>query len=335
MAGRSPVSLRDVARAASVSVITASRALRGLSLVTPSTQAHVREVAAALGYVPNLVASSLRSQRTGLVAVVMPTVAGSIFASTVEAISRALEATGYQVLIGESSYDVQVEQRVLEGLVQRRPDGVIIAGVNHTQTSRDLLKAMRVPVVEIWDITDSPVDSVVGFSNHGAAYAFTRDLINKGYRKFALATGPIDGQNRASLRVNGHLQALDEAGISRGPSIIIPYFLGMLRSGETLREFTRSHPEVDCLFCTNELIAIGATVQCRRAGFRIPEDLAIVGFGDVEAASIIEPQLTTVVIHGAEMGEAAARIIHEHLSGAATESKKVDVGFDIAWRGTA
>ena len=292
-------------------------------------------VAESLGYVPNLVASSLRSRRTGTIAVVMPTVAGSIFAETVEAISRSLDEAGYQILIGESSYDIEREQSVLEGLVQRRPDGVIIAGVNHTQTSRMLLAAMRVPVVEIWDLTDDPVDSLVGFSNREAARAFTEALVGKGYRRFALATGPMEQQNRAAQRAEGHRTALREAGLEPGPSIVIPYFLGILSSGGTLRDFVRENPQVDCLFCTNELIAIGATVQCRRSGMRVPEDIAIVGFGDVEAASIIEPPLTTVAVHGAEMGRAAARIIRDRLAGITTEREKVDVGFDIVWRGTA
>jgi LacI family gluconate utilization system Gnt-I transcriptional repressor len=332
---RPPVSLKDVARAAGVSTITVSRALRGLPLVTPETRRQIAAIAEQLGYVPNRVASSLRSQRTGLVAVVMPTVAGSIFAETVESISRALAEVGCQIIIGESSYDIKREQTVLEALMQRRPDGIIIAGVNHTKTSRELLAAMRAPVVEIWDLTDDPIDSVVGFSNDGAAYDFTRALIAKGYRHFALASGPMEYQNRAMRRGEGHLRALEEAGLRSVSSIVIPHFLGMLHSGETLRDFVRANTSIDCLFCTNELIAIGATVQCRRAGIRVPEDIAIVGFGDVEAASIIEPPLTTVSIHGARMGREAARIIFERLSGVREGREVIDVGFDITWRGTA
>lgn len=335
MRPKPPVSLKDVADAAGVSAITVSRALRGLPMVTAATRDQITQVAERLGYVPNRVASSLRSQRTGLIAVMMPTVSGSIFADTVDSISHALDEAGYQIIIGESSYDIEREQTVLEGLVQRRPDGVIIAGVNHTRTSRELLAAMRVPVVEIWDLTDDPVDSVVGFSNRQAAYEFTRALIAKGYRKFALATGPMEQQNRALQRAEGHRQALHDAGLSPGNSVVIPYFLGIMKSGETLCEFIRDNPSADCLFCTNELIAIGATVQCRRAGMRIPDDIAIVGFGDVEAASIIEPPLTTVSIHGALMGREAARIIYERLLGARDHREVVDVGFGISWRGTA
>lgn len=335
MAPKPPVSLKHIAEAAGVSTITASRALRGLPLVTADTRRQIIEIANQLGYVPNQVASSLRSRKTGLIAVIMPTVAGSIFSDTINSISDELGKAGYQIIIGESSYDIEKEQTVLEALVQRRPDGVIIVGVNHTQTSRELLASMNVPVVEIWDMTEEPVDSVVGFSNRAAAYQFTLALIEKGYRKFAIASGPMEKQNRAQQRAEGHREALDESGLNSFGSIVIPHFMGMLSSGETMLKFVRDNPDIDCLFCTNELIAIGTTVQCRRAGIRIPDDVAIVGFGDVEAASIIDPPLTTVSIHGAEMGRQAARIIFQHLSGKQDGRTSIDVGYTITWRGTA
>ncbi|MBZ9603293.1 LacI family DNA-binding transcriptional regulator [Phyllobacterium chamaecytisi] len=335
MASKLPVSLKDIAEAAGVSTITVSRALRGLPLVKPDTRKQITEIANRLGYVPNQVASSLRSRKTGLIAVIVPTVAGSIFSDTVNSISNELGKAGYQIIIGESSYDIDQEQAVLEALVQRRPDGVIIAGVNHTRTSRELLALMNVPVVEIWDMTDDPVDSVVGFSNRGAAYQFTLALIEKGYRKFAIASGPMEHRNRAQQRAVGHCEALAEKGLSSFGSIVIPHFMGMLSSGETLLKFVTDTSDVDCLFCTNELIAIGATVQCRRAGMRIPDDIAIVGFGNVEAALIIDPPLTTVTIHGAEMGREAARIVFECLSGKRDGHVSIDVGYTITWRGTA
>jgi LacI family gluconate utilization system Gnt-I transcriptional repressor len=331
----SHVSLKTVAERAGVSTITASRALRGMPIVNEKTRQHIAEIAASLGYVPNRIASSLRSQRSGLVAVIVPTVAGSIFAETVGAISRRLDGTGYQAIIGESTYDIAQEQAVLESLVQRRPDAIIVAGTNHTPATRRLLETLGIPVVEIWELADDPVDSVVGFSNFHAAFDFTRALIDKGYRRFAMASGPLEHENRASLRVAGHYRALAEAGLEPGPAVVIPHFLGILRSGQSLLEFIRSHPDVDCLFCTNELIAIGATVQCQRAGIAIPKDLAIVGFGDVEACSIIEPPLTTVHINGAEMGRNAAQLVLDRLAGRGSAGVQIDVRYSFQWRATA
>jgi len=335
MTRRPSVSLKTIAERAGVSTITASRALRGMPIVNEKTRRQITEIATSLGYVPNRIASSLRSQRSGLIALIVPTVAGSIFSETVEAISRRLVAAGYQTIIGESTYDIGQEQAVLESLVQRRPDAIIIAGTNHTPATRTILEALGIPVIEIWELTDTPVDSVVGFSNFHAAYDFTRALIEKGYRRFAMASGPVEQENRASLRADGHYKALAEAGIDPGAAIVIPHFLGILHSGQSLLAFVRDHPEIDCLFCTNELIAIGATVQCRRAGIDVPGDIAIVGFGDVEACSIIEPPLTTVHINGTEMGRNAAQLVLDRLGGRGAAGARIDVRYAFRWRGTA
>ncbi len=335
MTRRPNVSLKTIAQRAGVSTITASRALRGLPIVTEKTRLQIAEIATSLGYVPNRIASSLRSQRSGLIALIVPTVSGSIFSETVEAMSRLLVEAGYQTIIGESTYDIGHEQAVLESLVQRRPDAIIIAGTNHTPATRQLLDALGIPVIEIWELTDTPVDSVVGFSNFHAAHDFTRALIEKGYRRFAMASGPVEQENRASLRASGHYKALAEAGLTPEASIVIPHFLGILQSGQSLLDFVRAQPQIDCLFCTSELIAIGATVQCRRAGIAIPGDVAIVGFGDVEACSIIEPPLTTVHINGTEMGRNAAQLALDRLAGRGAPGARIDVRYSFNWRGTA
>lgn len=324
--------ITDVAREAGVSPITVSRALRGSDLVTRDTRARVQLAAAKLGYMPNQVASSLKSQRTGLVAVIVPTISGSVFAETIASITETLKEGGYQILIGESSYAMAQEEQVLRSLVQRRPDAIVIAGVNHTDETRAILRSARVPIVEIWDLYPDPIDMLVGFSNEGAARAMTAALIERGYRRFALATGPAEGGNRAEKRTSGHLQALAEARLKPGPSIVLPHFLGILESGATLLDFVRQHPEVDCLFCTSELIAIGAVVQMRRAGIRVPQDCAVVGFGEVEASVIIDPPLSTVQIRGTEMGREAARLVLKRLAGDAQEHSVIDVGYDLIFR---
>jgi LacI family gluconate utilization system Gnt-I transcriptional repressor len=327
--------LKDVAAAIGVAPITVSRALRGLAIVNDETRRKIEETAARLGYVPNEVARSLKSQRTGLIAVIVPTVSGSVFAETIDGISQTLHGSGYQMMIGESSFDVSREQDVLRALLLRRPDGVIIAGVNHTGDTRNMLKSIDVPVVEIWDLSRDPVDMVVGFANDTAAHDFIAALVQRGYRRFALASGPMEHGNRAERRADGYRRALKEAGLRPGPSIVVPHFLSILESGSTLADFIAGHKGIDCLFCSNELIAIGAVVECRRRGIRIPDDVAIVGFGDVETAVIIDPPLTTVHIRGGDMGRRAASMIIDRLRGVETAENFVDVGVDFRWRQTA
>jgi LacI family gluconate utilization system Gnt-I transcriptional repressor len=201
-----------------------------------------------------------------------------------------------------------------------------------------MLASSGVPVVEIWDKGSHPIDNVVGFSNYDAARELTAKLIDKGHRRFVLATGPVLDGNRAGERAEGFNDALKERGLPEAPKGVVPYydFLdSFLRGGAFIADFLEQHRDADCLFCTNELIAIGAIVVCGRRGKRIPQDLAVVGFGDVEAASIINPPLTTVRIRGYEMGHHAAEIVSMRLDGATTESRIVDVGYEIVWRQSA
>ena len=318
--------------------MTASRVLRGEPTVGAAAKDAVTAAVARLGYIPNQVAGSLRSRRSGMIALVVPTLTGSVFGETIRGITDKMEDAGYQLMIGESSYDLEREEKLISALLQRRPDGIIIAGVKHTAQARTLLRSAGVPIVEMWDQTTHPIDSVVGFSNEHAAYELTEGLIDRGYRRFGLATGPIIAGNRAALRADGFNAALSAHGLEPGPSIVVPYYEildSFLRGGEVVADFLEAHPQLDCLFCTNELIAIGAIVVCGRRNRSVPKDIAIVGFGDVEAASIINPPLTTVRIRGYEMGHTAADVLTRRLTGVTTEPEIVDVGYEIVWRGSA
>jgi LacI family gluconate utilization system Gnt-I transcriptional repressor len=328
----------DVARAAGVSPMTASRALRGEQTVRPAAKEAVAAAVERLGYIPNQVAGSLRSRRSGIIALILPTLTGSVFGETIRGITDVLGEQDYQLMIGESSYDLEREEAVIAALMQRRPDGIIIAGVKHSEQARLLLQGAGAPVIEMWDQTTHPIDSVVGFSNREAAYEFTDALVSRGYRSFGLATGPLIAGNRAALRAEGFRAALARHGLEPGPSIVVPYYDFLdrfLRGGELVADFLEAQSQLDCLFCTNELIAIGSIVVCGRRNRRIPEDIAIVGFGDVEAASIINPPLSTVRIRGYRMGRTAADLLLRRLTGAAAEPEIVDVGYEIVWRGSA
>mgnify|MGYP006272640347 CR=1 FL=1 len=175
MAARRPspgsARLADVARAAGVSAMTVSRALRMPGRVATETRARIDEAVRALGYVPNLVAGALRSQRSRIVVAIVPTLTSAIFAETVEGMTEALREQGYQLLLANSGYAAGTEESLVTAFLGRRPDGMILTGTQHTPGARAQLRAAGIPVVETWELAADPIDMNVGFSNRMAGHA--------------------------------------------------------------------------------------------------------------------------------------------------------------------
>ena len=159
------LTVHDIARLAGVSAMTVSRALNHPEKRSPATLAKVQAVVQHTGFVPNGMAGGLRSSRAKLVAAVLPTLVGPVFQETTRALNAALDARGYQLMIGQSGYDVSREDSLLDAIIRRRPDGIVLTGIMHTPAGRRQLLASGIPVVETWDLTPTPIDMLVGFSN--------------------------------------------------------------------------------------------------------------------------------------------------------------------------
>ncbi|MTV55226.1 LacI family DNA-binding transcriptional regulator, partial [Massilia buxea] len=190
------LTLRDVARMANVAPITASRALNTPQAVSDDILHRVREAVERTGYVPNLLAGGLASRRSRLVAAVVPTVAGSVFLETVEALTDTLAAAGYQMMLGQSGYAGSREDALLETIIARRPDGVILTGIMHSQLARRRLAASGIPVVETWDLSPNPLDMLVGFSHEQLGAAVAHFLHRRGRRRVAAITADDERARR-------------------------------------------------------------------------------------------------------------------------------------------
>src|ERR1700682_2340697 len=180
--GSGGLTLTDVARLAGVSPITVSRALNTPEQLTADTLARVQEAVARTGYVPNRVAGGLASSRSRLVAALVPTVASPVFLETVQAGTDTLAQAGYQVMLGQSGYGETREDALLDAIIGRRPDGVILTGVMHSPEGRRRLAAAGIPVVETWDLTPTPIDMLVGFSHEKVGVAVAEYLHFRGSR---------------------------------------------------------------------------------------------------------------------------------------------------------
>ncbi|MEZ5666277.1 MAG: LacI family DNA-binding transcriptional regulator [Alphaproteobacteria bacterium] len=333
--------MRDVAAEAGVSTMTVSRVLTRPERVAEPTRRKVQYVIDRLGYVPDRNAGSLSSQRTGFVAAIMPSLRNSNFADTGRGLANTLRTAGYQPLFGFTDYRVAEEQALVAAMLARRPEAFVLTGGYHTGATYRMLEQAAVPVVEIWDLPANPIGHAVGFSNFDTGRAMAAHLIAQGRRGIArLSRQAHDGFRdvRGDMRMAGASEALRAAGLrddltvtgGAGPvtfghgaaCIAALADDGLLRGGR-----------VDAVIAVSDLSAVGALTECQRRGIRVPDDLAIAGFGDFEIGALSVPPISTVRVPCEEIGALTGRMLIDLLAGTGPAERQVhDLGFEVIAR---
>ena len=326
---RAPSRMQDVARRAGVSVITVSRVLREPDRVARATRERVLSAVDTLGYVPNLVARSLKSRRSGIIAAVIPSVTHSIVAEVVRGMTEVLNEAGLHMLLADSGFSPQEEEALVAAFLARRPDAIYLTGTTHTPGTRRMLEAARIPVVESGNLTDTPIDMVVGYSNLEAARAMTRALAAGGRRTIGyIGQHGRDYIDRVRDRHTGHCLALRECGQGDDARLQVEVDLSYRGGAAGLAELLRRVPSLDAVFCTSDIIAVGVLFECQRRGIAVPAQLATTGFDDQEIASQCVPALTTIRMPRYEMGRRAATMLCQRLAGETPHASVVDLGFE-------
>ncbi|WP_347557730.1 LacI family DNA-binding transcriptional regulator [Robbsia sp. KACC 23696] len=328
------VTLIDVARVAGVAPMTVSRALNRPELVRDATQQKVLAAVRATGYVPNLLAGSLASNRSRLVAVLLPTIASAVFADTVQALIARLHAANYQTLLGLTEYAAHREEALLEAILGRRPDGVVLAGTDHTALTIARLKQARIPVVEMWDLNANPIDTIIGFSHEAVGIAVARHLFQKGYRRFGIVSVDDPRGLRRSRSAMAELQSLASDHVAM-EILAAPATMGLGREG--LRRLL-DRGNYDAVLCSSDTLAAGVLAEAASRGIAVPVHLGVMGFGDLSAAAHLYPSLSTVRVDGRGIGErVATTLLHRFgvlpapadCAPADDHRNTIDTGFDI------
>ncbi len=309
--------MADVAAKAGVSTMTVSRALKDGASIAADTRNRIIRAVEELGYVLDQSAGSLSSKRTGFVAALIPSINNSNFADTARGITDAFAETGLQLLLGYTGYSVEKEEQLIETMLRRRPEGIIVTGGRHTPRGRKLLEQAAIPVVETWDLPKSPVQHVVGFSNADATRELVKYLYGKGYRRIAFIGGSTSRDTRGADRRAGYEAAVAELGI--GPGRVISFGtppISMQQGGEAVVRLIEQWPEVEAAICVSDLSAFGAVMECQRRKWPVPKRIAIAGFGDFEVASCCAPSITTVGVHCYDIGHRAGNLLIRAIDGA-------------------
>jgi LacI family gluconate utilization system Gnt-I transcriptional repressor len=325
--GSGGITLSDVAQLAKVAPITASRALNTPDQVSAEVLARVREAVHRTGYVPNRLAGGLASARSRLVAAVVPTISGPVFMPTVQSLTEELARHGLQLMLGQSGYADSREDALLEAIIGRRPDGIVLTGIMHSAEGRRRLLASGIPVVETWDLTPTPIDMLVGFSHADVGRRVATFLHERGHRRLAIVAGDDE---RAQRRNRAFVDAAAALGLPEPMVTLVPAPT-TLKSGRASVAALLER-RVSAVFCSSDLLALGVLTEAHAREVDVPKSLAVVGFGDLEFAADLHPALTTVRIDGAAMGRQAAAFLVERAQGRAVAQRVVDIGFEIVER---
>lgn len=308
--------LVDVARLAGVSLGSASRALSAPELVKPKTREAVRLAAEHLSYVVDGAARSLALRRSLSVGAILPTINNPIFADFVQALQRRLSEDNYSLFVSAHEYSRDAESLIVERLLQRSVDGLVLIGTDQDQKAMSQIARAEVPHIFAWSSEEKSRVSV-GFSNRRAMQQVTQHLIQLGHRRIALLSGHTEYNERARARLDGVLDTTSLAGLDVPTTIFSEFSVDAGRRG--LREAMARTPRPTALICSTDLMAAGALSEAAIMGIKVPEELSITGFDNIEFSALLTPQLTTVDVPTAEIGKAAGDAIIAAMAGDSIE----------------
>ncbi len=309
--------LEDIARAAGVSKMTVSRVLRGGSGFSEDTRIRVMQVAERLGYIPNRLAAAFGAEQAStLVGICVPRLTSGLFGHVLDGVDRALTRLGFQLMIGANNHAIDEEEAWVRQLVSWRPAGVILSGRTHSPGTVDLLRKTALPVVEIWDLTTSPIDMAVGFSHHDCGAEMGLHLIRRGRRRAGFVGALARADVMGAARLDGFRAALAQAGHPLADAEILHDAPGFYAGYYGMETLLSRRGDLDAVYFHNDEMAIGGLAFTQARGLRVPEDIGIAGWGGMEAASILPRRLTTTMVPTAAIGKAAAEALVGRLTGA-------------------
>ncbi len=299
------MNIQNVAQQAGVSIATVSRAFNFPDKVAPLTRQLVERAAKELGYVANASARTLRTQRSRVLGVVLPTLLNPTFAECLQGIAQAAAAGGYAILPVTTDYDVDQEERAVNQLLAGSVAGMILVVSNPSSSvALQRLNAAAVPYVLAYNM--HPAHPCVSVDSERASTEVVAHLVRLGHRRIAMVSGTMAASDRAQQRYRGYLQGMTDAGLSAPPLFEVPF---VETAVEALRTYLMQTPRPTALFCSNDLLAIRSIRAAHRSGVRVPQDLAVVGFDGIALGKDLTPALSTVAQPNHDIGRHGVELL--------------------------
>ena len=326
------INIFDIAKKSGYSTSSVSRTISNPTSVSKKTRDKITNIIKRMGYVHNSLAGSLKSGKSGFIIAIIPTLRDSIFTDYIRAIKEQLRKKGYQLLIGVTDYNLEREEEIVMKFLSYKPEGLIIVGTQHTSYTNSILLASKLPIVEIWNITDKPLDVVVGFSNFSAGYQITDYLLSLKYKKIAFATpdrNHMKIENRSKRRLSGYLSRIKEAKIKP----IIFYYSEpqdhRTCGSEILKQYKKDKSKIDCIICGSEDSGITLLSTLLFYKMKVPKNIGVAAVGNAEITSLIHPQLTTIDFKAYEIGKIAAENLIARINNLEIKRRIFDVGIEL------
>lgn len=318
MSTEKDITIYDLARKLNVSIATVSRGLKDDPVVSKKTRKKISDLAEEMGYRSNHFARNLRNQRTDTIGVIVPRLNSYFMSTIIAGIESAANVQGYNLIISQSSESVLKEIANAKTLFNSRVDGLLVSLAYDTEdiSHFDSFFKKNIPLIFFDRVTDQKNCTKVLIDNRKAAYELTSHLIEQGCRNIVHVTA-TPKRNVYVDRIEGYKQALADNGIAFNEKNVLINNLSMEAGEEVAKSILSMNPLPDAVFAANDNCAVGCMLALKKAGIKIPGDVAVAGFNNDPVSLVIEPNLTTIDYPGYKMGEVAALNLINHLTGSA------------------
>ncbi|WP_129791585.1 LacI family DNA-binding transcriptional regulator [Sphingosinicella sp. CPCC 101087] len=330
--GIPPPKISDVAALAGVSPATVSRFLNRPATVARLTSERIRAAIAETGYLPNLNAGALASKRSRLIAAFVPEIAQSVFNDTMEAMIDGLANEGNSVMLALTGPDNRRLESQINAALSWRVDAIILTGIVTDEAMRDRLRRHPITVIETWGLPEEPIDVAIGFSHARAGAEMARFLRQRGYRRPHLVV-PRSTRSQRRGRAFAEQWMMDGGAEPSSLEVEVPTHFGQGRLA--YRGLADLPHRPDVVVCGSDWIAQGLIVEAQAAGVKVPDDVAVTGFGNLRLAGDMRPTITSVDVDGSRVAEEAMKVLRKRMAGESLEARRIDVGFRIIARESA
>lgn len=298
--------LHDVAEYTGFSTATVSRCLNFPDQVADSTRTKVLSAIRDLGYSPNFGAKAMAARRTNTIGAIIPTMENAVFARGLQAFQEELRQHGFTMLVASTSYQPDLEEQQVRSLVARGADALLLIGHARDPEIYRFLEAQGVPALVTWAFDRDATRPSVGFDNKSAMQTIAADVIALGHRRLAYISAQTAMNDRAFARHTGIRAAMSDAGMNPDDLRFVETTYSIENGAAMFERIMQNTPQPTAVFCGNDVLAVGALSRARELGLRVPDDVSVIGFDDIEIAQVAYPPLTTVHVPHREMGRQAA-----------------------------